>query len=169
MIPTIRRLLGRELRAMQREVEAYPDDPTLWKPVPGLPNSGGRLALHTAGNLRHFVGAVLGESGYVRDRDAEFSRTDLPRSELVAELGRAATEVDAALAGLAGDAATEPYPESALGGRRVSTGAMLAHLLSHAAYHLGQLDSHRRTVLQDPSGVSALSLQELVDLEPEDR
>ena len=67
-------LLRRELAALRRSVEAYPDDASVWALPPGVPNSAGTLVLHCAGNLRHFLGAVLGGDGYRRDRDAEFAR-----------------------------------------------------------------------------------------------
>ena len=73
-IATTSAVLRRDLAAVRRSVEAYPDDESLWAERSGFPNSGGTLALHVAGNIRHFVGAVLGGSGYLRDRDAEFSR-----------------------------------------------------------------------------------------------
>jgi hypothetical protein len=70
----LRAVMVRDLRAAAREVEAYGSDAALWRAVPGVSNSGGMLALHLAGNLRHFIGAVLGGTGYVRDREAEFAR-----------------------------------------------------------------------------------------------
>lgn len=100
-----------------------------------------------------------------RDRDAEFARRGVERAELVAELARAEDAVDQALAGLSEDRLNEPYPVPATTGGGVSTGAMLAHLLTHMAYHLGQLDYHRRVVVGDPRGVAAISLRELTDLE----
>ncbi len=66
-------ILARDLAALRREIEAYPDDALPWREVPGLTNPGGTLALHVAGNLQHYVGHVLGGSGYVRDRPAEFA------------------------------------------------------------------------------------------------
>src|SRR5438067_3683862 len=72
-------ILARDLRALRREIEAYPNERDLWQVQPGITNSAGNLALHLAGNLQYFVGAVLGGTGYVRDRDAEFKRRDVPR------------------------------------------------------------------------------------------
>src|SRR5690606_19080291 len=66
-------LILRELRAMRREVDAYPNDGAPWRLLQGLPNSGGTLVLHCAGNLQHYVGAVLGVTRYVPDRPAEVS------------------------------------------------------------------------------------------------
>jgi septum formation protein len=158
-------VLQREIAAMERQVLAYPDDASPWAVRPEWPNPGGTLALHLAGNLRHFVGAVLGGSGYVRDRDREFGRRDLSRAELAAELVDARLAVASALGALPSGAMDEPWPGDLPGGDRggaqVRTHAVLLHLLSHAAYHLGQVDYHRRTVSGEPGGVGAIAMAEL--------
>ncbi len=61
-----------------RERAAELDDRAFWcKPLePG--NSVGHLVLHLSGNLNHFVGAQLGGTGYVRDREREFTETAVP-------------------------------------------------------------------------------------------
>lgn len=153
-------LLLRELRAVRRELEAYPDDASVWRTVPGLPNTGGTLALHLAGNLRHFLGAILGRDGYKRDRDSEFSRRNVPRQELLAAIDAAIASVDRTLQSLTDDALTATYPES-IANRKVSTGVFLVHLTSHLAYHLGQIDYHRRAVTGDSRAVDAVSVREL--------
>jgi uncharacterized damage-inducible protein DinB len=157
---TIRTVLLRELRAIRRTVEAYPDDASLWAHPPGLPNAGGTIALHVAGNLQHYVGRQLGGTSYVRDRDAEFARRDVPRAELLAGLDAAAAAVDAALADDAATRLPARYPE-VVGGRTVATADMLVHLAVHLAYHHGQLDNHRRMVTGDSRGVDAISIREL--------
>ena len=48
----------------------------MWEVSGEIKNSAGNLCLHICGNLQHFVGAVLGNSGYVRKRDEEFSRKE---------------------------------------------------------------------------------------------
>ena len=73
-------ILVRELEALKRELAAYPSDADVWATPPGVSNSGGTLALHLAGNLQHYVGAMLGGSGYVRDRAAEFGRHGVARA-----------------------------------------------------------------------------------------
>lgn len=156
MITTaIRAVLVRELRALQREVEAYPDDELPWRLVPGISNPTGSLTLHLAGNLQHFVGAVLGGSGYVRDRDREFTRRDVSRRELVAEVERTIGAVEVALEGADDALLAAEYPLP-LAGRRVATGTFLVHLVSHLGYHLGQVDYHRRML--DPSAKAAGTL-----------
>jgi uncharacterized damage-inducible protein DinB len=153
-------LLLRELRAVRRELEAYPDDASVWRTVPGLPNTGGTLALHLAGNLQHFFGAVLGRDGYTRDRDSEFSRRNVSRTELLAAIDAAIASVDGTLQRLTDDALTATYPEP-IANRKVSTAVFLVHLTSHLAYHLGQIDYHRRAVTGDSRAVDAVSVREL--------
>jgi hypothetical protein len=52
------------------------------------------------------------------------------------------------------------FPESILG-MRVRTGDYLVHLATHFAYHLGQLDYHRRVVTRDNKAVDAMRPTEL--------
>src|SRR5258705_10883161 len=91
-IDDLRVMLARELGAFQREIELFPDDELLWETPPGIVNPAGNLALHVCGNLKHFVGALLGGTGYVRNRDLEFSRRSGTPAELVNEL-RAPPEI----------------------------------------------------------------------------
>lgn len=156
----IRAVLARDLRAVAREIDSYPDDETVWRTVPGIANSGGTLALHIAGNLQHFIGAVLGRTGYARDRDAEFAARDLTREELCRRIDSAAHAVDATLAQLPAQQWEAEYPVL-VGGRRLGTAAFLAHLATHLAYHLGQMDYHRRLLVPGASVVDAMSIAEL--------
>ena len=162
---TLQTVLHRELGAVRRSVEAYPDEASLWQRPAGLPNAGGSLVLHIAGNLRHYVGAVLGNSGYVRDRDAEFARRDVPRDQLLAEIDAAIDDVERTLAALPDDGLGTVYPER-IAGREVMTRDYLVHLASHLAYHLGQLDYHRRAVTGDRRGVAAVAVDEIPSAEP---
>lgn len=136
-------VLVRDLRALGREIAAYPTDADVWRTAPGVPNSGGTLALHLTGNIQHFIGAVLGRTGYVRNRDAEFARRDVPRAELQEEVERAIQAVQAGLARLSDADLERDYPLSIVG-KTVTTGDYLLHLATHFTYHLGQLDYHRR-------------------------
>jgi len=82
-------ILRRDLGALRREIEAYADERDIWRVAPGISNCAGTLALHLGGNIQFFVGAVLAGTGYVRDRDAEFARRDVPRAELLREIDAA--------------------------------------------------------------------------------
>ena len=162
---TIRVLMLRELRALKREIETYPNETDLWAVPPGIANSAGTLALHLAGNLQHFIGARLGGSGYVRQRDVEFSRRDVPRSELLAGIGAAIAAVDRTLAKLSDADMTKPYPD-ALANAKVPAGEFLIHLAVHLGYHLGQVDYHRRIVTGDRQTLDVVSLKEMPSAMP---
>jgi uncharacterized damage-inducible protein DinB len=158
-------LITRDLRLIRRELEAYPDEASLWALPGGLRNSAGTLALHIAGNLQHYFGAVLGRSGYVRNREAEFARRNVPRAELLAEIDRAAAAVRSVLAALPTERLEGDYPEP-IAGHRVKTGDYLMHMATHLVYHAGQLDAHRRAVTGQTEGVAAVSPKEIFSARP---
>jgi DinB superfamily len=62
----------------------------LWtKPFP-FGNSIGHLILHLTGNLNHYIGARIADSGYVRHREHEFTDTvRYPLDELLARFHQA--------------------------------------------------------------------------------
>src|ERR1043165_8350873 len=108
-------LYERDLNKLRQEIEQYPDDASLWKKAGEIPNSGGNLCLHLCGNLRHFIARVIGESGYVRDRDAEFSRTEVSREELLAEIDATILDVKNGLAKCTQQQLDADYPIEVFG------------------------------------------------------
>lgn len=158
---SVLRLLLRDLAALQREMAAYPDDASLWRVVPGIANSGGTLALHLAGNLRSFIGAVLGGSDYVRDREREFTATGLSREDVRLELADAEIQVMRALTTLDLARLDLEYPH-VLAETRLRTDVFLMHLATHASYHLGQIDYHRRIITGNAATAMTLSIPALV-------
>ena len=166
-ITSLTAILLRDLQALRRCLEAYPDDALPWRQPPGVPNSAGTLALHVAGNLRHFVGATLGGTGYIRDRALEFSARGLPRTELAAGLRATEAELLGTLGHLTPEHLQREYP-LALAAHRFTTGDLLLHLAVHLGYHLGQADYHRRLVTGDPAPIGAMALDVLASARPAD-
>lgn len=156
----ITNVITRELKALRREIEAYPSEAGMWEVLPGIANPGGNLALHLAGNIQYFLGNVLGRSGYVRNRDAEFASRDVPRKELLREIDNAIAAVQEGMGTITEADLAKPYPEP-VGGVSSTTGAFLAHFATHLAYHLGQVDYHRRILSGESKTVKAMSLTEL--------
>ena len=156
------RFFGRELATTRDQLLAYPDEQSIWALPNGLPNSSGTLALHMAGNLRWFIGAQLGGGNYVRDRDLEFSARGVPRDELVRGIENASDEVTRALAQLDDLRLDQPFPLE-VGGVRLPTGRFIGHLAVHLAYHLGQMDFHRRIVTGVNKSLGALLPSALAD------
>ena len=150
-------LLTRELDGFKREVGLFPDDDSLWRTVPGITNPAGNLALHVAGGLQYLIGAVLGHTGYVRDRTAEFSRRAEARSEVIAELDRALAVVRAVLPQLSEASLAAEFPEPVLG-VKFHTSRFLLHLCAHAAFHLGQAGYLRRAMTEDATSSGPLPL-----------
>jgi len=159
-LEALRRILLRDLATLRRELEAYGRESDLWTCPTGVANAAGTLALHLAGNLRHFIGGQLGGTGYVRDRDAEFNDRNVPRAVLITHIEDAARAVDQTLRTLPAARLAEPYPLE-VGGVRLDTGTFLLHLAVHFAYHLGQIDYHRRLVTGAAVTVGAQALPEL--------
>ena len=157
---SIQAFLLRELKSLRLELQAYANDEQVWLLPAGLPNSGGTLALHLAGNLQHYIGTLLGGTGYHRDREREFTARGLRRAELVAEIEAAERAIAATLPRLTDEDLALPYPET-IRGATIDTGEMLIQLGVHLAYHLGQISYHRRLVTGDPAGVGALPAGEL--------
>jgi hypothetical protein len=146
-------LFEKDLAALRTELEGYPDDASLWKVEPGISNSAGTLVLHLTGNLKHFVGASLGSTGYVRDRDAEFADRAVPKRALLQRIDETREVVAETLAGLQDEALDRPFPAKgpqALGDAPTS-GAILTYMYGHFAYHLGQVNYHRRLLASAPA------------------
>ncbi len=137
----------RDIAKLQEELKLYPDEATVWDLKRDVKNSAGTLALHIAGNLKHFIGATLGDTGYVRKRDREFSDRNISREQLIKGLDEALGVVKATLSALPDEKIMSAYPLDGFGiGKGESTLFVLAALIAHLSYHLGQVNYHRRLI-----------------------
>ncbi len=135
----------RDLQRLEEEISLYEREEDIWKVRKEIMNSAGTLCLHLLGNLNHFIGAVLGGTAYIRNRDQEFASVQIPRAMFLNELEKTREVVRKTLGTLSSSDFEETYPLEKHG-RIVSTGHMLLHLLSHLNYHLGQINYHRRLI-----------------------
>jgi uncharacterized damage-inducible protein DinB len=142
---TLRSIYKRDLELLREEIAKFGGSGDLWCVSGEVTNSAGNLCLHICGNLQHFLGAVLGESGYGRNRDAEFSRKDVNAEGLLAEIDATAAAVDSTLAGLGEEDLAKTYPIEVFG-HPMTTEYFLVHLATHLNYHLGQINYHRRLI-----------------------
>lgn len=140
---TLSELFARDLRVLANEINLYENEADLWIVRDGINNSAGNLCLHLLGNLQHFIGALLGNSGYVRDRDREFSDKNVARAELLAGIDATIDIVSRTLNQLPAAQLEEDFPVKKRD-QTVSTEHMLLHLFGHLSYHLGQVNYHRR-------------------------
>lgn len=136
-------LFRRDLTRLYQEVEAYDDEARLWILAEGIRNSAGNLCLHLVGNLTAYIGATLGHTGYVRNREAEFTTQHVPQAQLMQEIQDTSRMVEKTLASLTEAQLQERYPVEVLG-YPMTTLFFIIHLHGHLTYHLGQIDYHRR-------------------------
>jgi len=147
MLHSLSELLIRDLTKIQAELGLYEDEKLIWKTTDSILNSAGNLALHIAGNLQHFIGSVLGDNGYVRQRELEFSSKDIPVTDVIEELDRTKMAVSSTLDKLNEQDLSKSFPVNVFG-HEMTTELFLLHLLSHTSYHLGQINYHRRLLNQ---------------------
>jgi uncharacterized damage-inducible protein DinB len=136
-------ILTRDLGTLAEEVRATPDE-LLWQTMPGVANSVGTLAFHLCGNLRHFIGSILGNSGFVRNREAEFAHQPLSKDFLLAEIEETISDVKSALGKLKQEDLSREMPDPPPHHKGKSVGYFLVQLVSHFARHSGQLNYIRR-------------------------
>jgi hypothetical protein len=140
-------LFVRDLARLAQEIDAFPDDGTLWRTAPGVHNSAGNLVLHLEGNLQHYIGHHLAGIAYARNRKQEFSETGIPRAELRGRVEQLSKTIPGIIAGLSDADWSRMFPEIVFSGP-LSTSQFLIHLHGHFNYHLGQIDYLRRILTQ---------------------
>ena len=96
-------LFKRDLEKLKEEINLYKTESNLWILEEGISNSSGNLCLHLVGNLNHFIGEGLGNTGYVRQRELEFSLKDVPKSQLIAQVDDTIAMVEEVLGKLSND------------------------------------------------------------------
>ena len=136
-------LFDRDLGRLAQEIQAFPDDQTLWVDLPGVRNSPGNLVLHLEGNLREYIGRQLGNLPYQRNRRQEFSETGLTRDDLNGRAELLRRTIPEIVARLTDQELSCAFPGIVFS-RALSTAQFLIHLHGHFNYHLGQIDYLRR-------------------------
>ncbi|MEP2935178.1 MAG: DinB family protein [Gilvibacter sp.] len=145
MLQTLNNLFTRDLDRLSQEISAYNSEADLWLTPEGISNSAGTLSLHLIGNLNHFIGACLGDTGYVRQRDKEFTDRGVAVSKMVEDIEEVKAVISQTLSKLNDAQLTADFPINVFSDQqKVTIGFMLTHLAGHLNYHLGQINYHRR-------------------------
>lgn len=143
LISTIKKIITRDLEKLKEEILLYSDERKIWVTEKKIANSAGNLCLHLVGNLNTFIGSEIGKTGYIRNRDLEFSMKDVSREELVSKIGHTISVVNTSLDSLQDADMEKEYALKVLP-EKTSIGYFLVHLACHLGYHLGQVNYHRR-------------------------
>ena len=136
-------LFNRDLNKLKFEIESYKTESNLWVIDKGILNSAGNLCLHLIGNLNTYIGATLGQSGYVRNRELEFSLKNIPQQALVKKIEDTILVLNKTLEVLTENDLNAEYPLVVFEDK-MTTEFFLVHLTTHLTYHLGQINYHRR-------------------------
>lgn len=137
------KLFTRDLNALKKEVNLYKKEENLWLLDKEVTNTAGNLCLHLVGNLKTFIGASLGNTGYIRQRDLEFSQKNIPRETLLQQVDETIVIVTNTLKTLTEADLQKEFVRRA-SEDKMTTEYFLIHLTMHLSYHLGQINYHRR-------------------------
>jgi len=143
IIKSIKSLFLRDLNRLKKEISLYSSEDNLWLVDKEITNSSGNLCYHLIGNLKHFIGSQLGNTGYIRQRDLEFSAKNIPIKELQEGIDQTIEIIDSTLSKLSDEDLQLDYPLIVFKDK-MTVGYFLIHLNSHINYHLGQINYHRR-------------------------
>jgi hypothetical protein len=136
-------LFERDMKKLISELEAYKKEENIWKISGEISNSAGTLTLHLIGNLNHFIGSVIGHTGYIRDREAEFSLRNVPKKDLLNEITDSIKVIKKTISEFPEDNYSTNYPLEVFG-KPMTYLYFMIHLQGHLNYHLGQVNYHRR-------------------------
>lgn len=137
----------RDIRTLIEEVNLFKKEEDLWKTLGTVKNSSGNLVLHIIGGMNHHVGATVARTGYVRNRDLEFSQKDVPREVLVSRLDELSKLIKTTLEAMDKDRMETEFPIP-FDGATNSHSYVLTQLLVHLNYHRGQVNYLRRILEQ---------------------
>jgi uncharacterized damage-inducible protein DinB len=146
LVNAVKAALAGELEVLRDAIKSLAEplsEAQFWtRPIePG--NSFGHLVLHLTGNLSHFAGARLGDTGYVRDREREFTETEVPtKAEALAKLDEAVALFRRVVESLPEERFSQPHPDTQMG----TVANALVRLLGHFALHRGQMSYIARLV-----------------------
>lgn len=142
MQKSLAEVFEKDLIRLKKEIELYEDESKLWIVSESISNSAGNLCLHLLGNLNNYVGAILGKTGYVRNRPAEFTEKTT-KEHLLNTLETTTEMAKNVISGLDQSVLDQIYPDNVFG-FEMKTDYFLIHLVGHLNYHLGQINYHRR-------------------------
>jgi uncharacterized damage-inducible protein DinB len=146
-IHTLLSFFERDLNKLIAEIDLYENEENIWRVEKNIANSAGNLVLHLVGNLHTFIGKEIGKTNYVRDRELEFSQKNVPKKELIAGIKDTIGMVHSSLSVLSHEDLEKEYPLMKFP-EVVTNEYLLIHLATHLAYHLGQVNYHRRLIDQ---------------------
>lgn len=138
-------LYCKELDKLKDEINAYENDELVWKLTDQVQVTGGNICLYLAGNLQHYIGNMIGDSGYIRNKEAELKAKNVSRERLMEEIENTRQIVVDTLEQVSKAELLKVFPTKDFE-ESVTTEFYLVHLLNNFCFHLGQINFHRKLV-----------------------
>ena len=140
---TLADIFQSQINNLEKEIDSF-DEELLWDVKPGISNSAGNLALHLVGNLNYYIGSVIGKTGFIRNRENEFSARGILAAELIKMIQDTRTMIaDVLLTKLPESALEQEYPVIVIE-KPMTYQYFMVHLSAHLGYHSGQINYLRR-------------------------
>ena len=143
-------LFERDLSRLKKELLLYKKEEIIWVVKDEINNSAGNLALHIIGNLKTYIGTNLGETGYIRNRKSEFAEKNISRTKILKMIDETCMIIQSTILELTEIELDKLYPVQVFKNKKEMTNEFfLIHLYGHLNYHLGQVNYHRRLILNN--------------------
>jgi Protein of unknown function (DUF1572) len=103
-------LFQRDIKKVIDEILQFRQEENIWSVSGTISNSAGNLVLHLVGGLNYLIGGVLANTGYTRNRAAEFETKNVQKSLLISQLERLGSMVEISIQGLTAQQLEQPFP-----------------------------------------------------------
>ena len=140
-------LYTREIDRLKNEISAFDADELLWKHPEANIISAGNNCLLITGTLQHFIGNIIGDSGYIRNKEAEMKAKNLNRERLEEEIENTKKIVIDTLEQVSKTDLQKVFPTNEFE-EAVSTEFYLIHMLNTLSFHIGQISILRSLVAE---------------------
>jgi hypothetical protein len=138
-------LYERDILKLIEEINSFKNEENLWNTIGSINNSSGNLALHIIGGLNYLIGATLFHTGYVRNRDNEFTIKGVDRKLIISQLQEMIETIKPGISLMHPEEMESPFPIF-FDKENATNGYVLTQLLLHLNYHLGQINYLRRSL-----------------------
>ncbi|HVG38339.1 MAG TPA: DinB family protein [Pyrinomonadaceae bacterium] len=133
-------LAYRDFARRVRDLTGNLTDEQFWaRPYP-YGNSIGHLTLHVTGNLNYYIGARIARTGYVREREREFTEQTRPsKEEVLGRLDEAVSLVVRTLKAETEGGWSERYEAEGAGETVRDRFGIYLRCAAHFQHHVGQM------------------------------
>ena len=145
MIEQLKLQFVKGLESLKTELTLFKNENDLWVSKDGISNTAGNLALHLIGNINHFIGAQIGNNGFIREREKEFNDKNISVKVILENIDKTIQVVEKSFSGLTEENLHKLKNVNAAGEEKTGL-VFLLHLIAHFNYHLGQINYYRRII-----------------------